>query len=169
MSTLLAELPVADEHETLPIIDTHNCEQCGGSFEPRAGSGGKPQRFCSKTCRAAFHANASQRSPTCNAEKSSDAVQVLAKQYLAQAASAAPDNSDDFDWGKEEEDGTVLLRKQPCTAIYWNAGNQIVIRQESHYGDEDPFVFFDPHNVPAVIERLQLEYDAWRKGQERHQ
>jgi hypothetical protein len=37
-------------------------ENCHTSFEPRAGSGGKPQRFCSTDCRRAF--NNAQRAPT---------------------------------------------------------------------------------------------------------
>ena len=31
------------------------CEQCGKSFTPRAGSGGKHQRFCSSECRQRWH------------------------------------------------------------------------------------------------------------------
>src|SRR5262245_56836494 len=37
--------------------DQRTCEHCGAAFEPRTGSGGKPQRFCSPTCRAAWHAS----------------------------------------------------------------------------------------------------------------
>jgi hypothetical protein len=45
------------------------CEQCGQAFEPRKGSGGKPQRFCRPDCRQAFHADGqrSQRGPTFSA------------------------------------------------------------------------------------------------------
>jgi hypothetical protein len=43
------------------------CDQCGKSFDPRSGSGGKPLRFCSSECRTAFH-NDPQRSPTCIAQ-----------------------------------------------------------------------------------------------------
>jgi hypothetical protein len=46
------------------------CDQCGEPFEPRSGSGGKPQRFCSSECRTAFHnePQRGQRSPTCIAQ-----------------------------------------------------------------------------------------------------
>jgi len=45
------------------------CDQCGNPFEPRSKSGGKPQRYCSPECRAAFHKQSQrgQRSPTCSA------------------------------------------------------------------------------------------------------
>jgi hypothetical protein len=46
------------------------CDQCGKPFEPRSGSGGKPQRFCSSECRTAFHnePQRGQRNPTCIAQ-----------------------------------------------------------------------------------------------------
>src|SRR5215212_7353896 len=54
----------------------HRCDQCRGIFEPRAGSGGSPQRFCSTACRSAFHSEASvsQRSPACSASSPLTAV-----------------------------------------------------------------------------------------------
>lgn len=63
---------VSDQSDVLR--NTMNCEQCNGQFIPRTGSGGRLQRFCSASCRQAFHADArqnldaqrSQRSPTCN-------------------------------------------------------------------------------------------------------
>jgi hypothetical protein len=39
------------------------CPQCGETFEPRIGSGGKSQRFCSTKCRRQFH-SASPTPPT---------------------------------------------------------------------------------------------------------
>lgn len=56
----------------LPLAAKPACEQCGNSFEPRKGSGGKPQRFCSTECRMNFHAQRSQRSPTCGAGNQTD-------------------------------------------------------------------------------------------------
>jgi hypothetical protein len=63
------------------------CDQCGEPFEPRSKSGGKPQRFCSPECRAAFHTQPqrSQRSPTCSAQNL-PAVLDLAKLKDAPAA-----------------------------------------------------------------------------------
>ena len=53
------------------------CEQCAKPFEPRSRSGGKPQRFCSPPCRAAYHASErqrGQRSPTLDAQSTLPAV-----------------------------------------------------------------------------------------------
>jgi hypothetical protein len=56
--------------------DATKCAHCGKPFEPRKGSGGKAQKFCSPDCRRAFHADAQrgQRSPTCSAPIASPAV-----------------------------------------------------------------------------------------------
>jgi hypothetical protein len=60
------------------FFDDNNplCDQCGEPFEPRSKSGGKPQRFCSPECRAAFHTQPQrgQRSPTCDATTTLPAV-----------------------------------------------------------------------------------------------
>jgi hypothetical protein len=54
---------------TSGIEISKRCEQCDQPFEPRARSGGSPQRFCSTDCRLAFHNNAQrgQRSPAYSA------------------------------------------------------------------------------------------------------
>ena len=49
-----------------PDLDSGSIrEQCREQFRPRAGSGGKPQRFCSSECRQRWHtanSNVAQRS-----------------------------------------------------------------------------------------------------------
>jgi hypothetical protein len=35
--------------------EPRSCQQCGNPFEPRSGSGGSVQRFCSTDCRLSFH------------------------------------------------------------------------------------------------------------------
>jgi hypothetical protein len=70
---------------TCPVLDPQAakagprkiCEQCAKPFEPRSRSGGKPQRFCSPPCRAAYHASErqrGQRSPTLDAPSTLPAV-----------------------------------------------------------------------------------------------
>jgi hypothetical protein len=41
----------------MTIIDAElrSCKKCERSFEPRSGSGGSVQRFCSTRCRLSFH------------------------------------------------------------------------------------------------------------------
>jgi hypothetical protein len=73
-----------------PVSEKRACKQCGREFSPRAGSGGKPQRFCSPQCRAAFHAdpkpNVAQCSPTCSAPTTLPDVSPPAKKDEQEAA-----------------------------------------------------------------------------------
>jgi hypothetical protein len=67
-------------------------------------------------------------------------------------------DDDRFDWSPENPD--LVAPSQPATAVYLNPYGCVVIRQEStglnECGDlEDPFVMITPHNVPALIARLQ--------------
>jgi hypothetical protein len=78
--------------------------------------------------------------------------------------SIAPQDDPGFSWDDTE---SVVFHKQPRTAVYWNPWGQIVIRQEDDYGDDDPWVYFDPDRLPALIAALQREYDSWRRDQER--
>jgi hypothetical protein len=136
------------------------CEQCGGSFTPRKGSGGKPQRFCSTDCRTAFNAQRRQRAPTCSDEAALPLVPVAPEPNIAPADTAR------FDWGSGNED--VLIHEQPATAIYWNPRGQVVIRQEAGWNDDsDPYLFFGPRNLPALIAKLQAEYDSWKSADDR--
>lgn len=86
MATMHGALAGSKENPTTSLIvevDKKTCEQCGVEFSPRAGSGGKPQKFCSPQCRTAFHADAqpkvSQRSPTWSAQTRLPAVIPHAK------------------------------------------------------------------------------------------
>jgi hypothetical protein len=74
------------------------CDQCDKPFEPRSKSGGKPQRFCSPECRAAFHTQPQrgQRSPTCSAITALPAVIEPAEKDAP--ASPAADDSADYCW-----------------------------------------------------------------------
>lgn len=60
---------------------------------------------------------------------------------------------DDFDW----DDVETVCYLQRRSAVYLNPHGQVVIRQEqeSFYHEEDPFVFFNVENVPALIEKLR--------------
>jgi hypothetical protein len=74
------------------------CDQCGKPFEPRSGSGGKSQRFCSPECRIAFHnePQRGQRSPTCIAPSLSAAVEE--SKPKAAPAATGEDDSADYCW-----------------------------------------------------------------------
>ena len=53
-----------------------------------------------------------------------------------------------------EDDEDVIIRRQPETHVYWNARNQIVIRQEN-WPDDDHFVVFSLDTIPRLIARLK--------------
>jgi hypothetical protein len=123
------------------------CEQCAKSFEPRSRSGGKPQRFCSSPCRAAYHASErqrGQRSPTLDAPSTFPAVK---QPSLGPAPASDPH---EFSW---LDNDSIVLREQPETAIYWNPYGALVIRQ-CGYPDDDRCVFITSENIQAFIDRL---------------
>lgn len=147
------------------------CDHCGNDFEPRKGNGGKPQRFCKPECKAAFHIERlrSQRSPTYNDLNVGDVAQLETELATPQRADtegaehSAPvqdrtpvDQStpspqvEDFDW---THDGSVVLREQYATAIYFNKADELVIRQH-RWPDEDQFIFVGPECQQAFIDKL---------------
>ena len=123
------------------------CEQCAKPFEPRSRSGGKPQRFCSPPCRAAYHASErqrGQRSPTLDAPSTLPAV------IQPEPEPAPAVDTHEFSW---LENDSIVLREQPETAIYWNPYGALVIRQ-CGYPDDDRCVFITSENIQAFIDRL---------------
>jgi hypothetical protein len=123
------------------------CDQCSKPFEPRSGSGGKPQRFCSTACRTAFHGAEPQRaqhSPTCSNVAQLSAV-VPPKKEDAPAGAA-----EDFNWNDTE---SVILPEQPATACYWNPKGELVIRQKG-WPDDDSFIYIAPNLVSEFIDKL---------------
>jgi hypothetical protein len=125
------------------------CHQCGKPFEPRSKSGGKPQRFCSPECRAAFHTQPqrSQRSPTCSAPS----LPAVVDQPKPKDEPAAPaKDSEDFDWS---DDSVVVIREQPETAIYFNPAGGLVIRQRNGW-DEDVYVYINARLIDTFIDKL---------------
>ena len=61
----------------------------------------------------------------------------------------APDNRE-FDWN---DDNSIILRRQPETAVYWNQNNDLVIRQRN-WPDDDPFIVIAANNLHEIIDRL---------------
>jgi hypothetical protein len=90
---------VAAEGDKTAATPTTLCRQCSKPFEPRSGSGGKPQRFCSTDCRTAFHGaepQRAQRSPTCSNVAQLPAVIQPAKKDGS--AGTAEDDSSNWCW-----------------------------------------------------------------------
>jgi hypothetical protein len=156
---------VGDEHIAEPVASPiatalcGTCEQCGKSFTPRAGSGGKHQRFCSSECRQRWHTanpNVAQRG---GSHVGGDEL-TLAKPPLEEnltsgfpAGITAPHSDPDrFDW---INDDSVVLAEQPATAIYRNREDSIVIRQQAAWDrEEDSLVVITEQNVMAFLDQL---------------
>lgn len=154
------ELLAVPEQELARIermnIDLPKCPQCGEEFEPRQSTGGKPQKFCSPECRKASHATAVPV-PT-SAPTSSPTPTVPPRPAPTSAWEPSPTpKQDDFDWSPEDEED-IVLAGQRRTAIYRNTWDQVCIRQERDWNeDDDPYLLFDVKNVPVLIERLAAE------------
>jgi hypothetical protein len=80
---------------------------------------------------------------------------VTPEEYGRRLASAAhPKPDDDFEWTPGND--AVLLTDRPAVAVYLNNWNQIVIRKEAAWNDdEDPCIWLDRRDVPALIKRLE--------------
>ena len=75
----------------------------------------------------------------------------------ASATDQAPDelDPDKFDW---RSDDSIILGYQPATAVYRNACNAVVIRQEGAGYEDDQFVILrDAEAVRRLVAALQAE------------
>jgi hypothetical protein len=151
-----------------PIVDLATCEQCGEQFASRAGSGGKPQRFCSSQCRQRWHdanPNVAQRG---DSHVGGADGRPGKEPFEEKLASGLPiggklpsgphdlvvrrDDPDHFDWIHDE---SIVLKEQPATAIYRNRENSVIIRQQAAWDrDEDSFVFITEQNAMAFLDQL---------------
>jgi hypothetical protein len=93
-------------------------------FEPRAGSGGSRQKFCSDTCRKPHH----------KGDAGGDAENKPEPPTFKPAP--IQDDANEVSWN---DDDCVVIPHQAAIAVYFNPHGDVVIRQEGHYGpDEDP-------------------------------
>lgn len=75
-------------------------------------------------------------------------------QPIAQAGPPQHQPEQDFDWSPKNPD--VVMPDQPATAVYLNQWQQVVIRQEKAWCDEDDqIVRINLHHVQSLIDRLQ--------------
>jgi hypothetical protein len=62
-----------------------------------------------------------------------------------------PEKDGDFNWVDNE---AIVITEQPETAVYFNAKGDLVIRQRSPLGEEDPFVYIAKSNHMVFLESL---------------
>jgi len=134
------------------------CDNCGNSFAPRTGNGGRPQKFCSPACRREFHNGTASghpsNAPDVGENVSKDVGKVVGAQKLAAPISRPADDSDSAEFRWNDED--TVIPTQPAIAVYFNPHGEIVIRQEGQYGyDEDHWIYIRPQNLRFLIRRLE--------------
>jgi hypothetical protein len=127
------------------------CEQCGIDFQPRNGSGGEQQRFCSDDCRGLFHrgqrrSHRAPPSPPCSAQP----LLFIDQPKPQNAPTASPERSKDFDWSS---DSSIILREQPVTACYFNADGPLVIRQR-RWPDDDAIIVIAESSLDIFLDKL---------------
>lgn len=131
------------------------CPQCERTFTPRAGNGGKPQRFCSAECRRAFHANnPAPKTPTPPNDPTPAPTLLM---DLPTSEPSPPADDDDgptpFDWEKDED--AVVLRSQAATAVYNNGSGDLVIRQEQRSDEsEENVVIIRKEHAQAFLDAI---------------
>jgi hypothetical protein len=74
-------------------------------------------------------------------------------------------NSPEFDWypDSDDNDHCVVLRHQLGIAVYLNHRDDVVIRQQEEYGDEDYVIYVNKDNVLKLVERLLAKADSEAK------
>jgi len=120
------------------------CEHCGAPFVPRAGTGGKPQRFCSTKCRLAFHREVqrSQRRATYGVAIALPAV----IDHPSEKNAPAP-RSRDF------VDSQILVAAQPQIIFERTDCGDFIIRQ-TNWPDDDAEIFIHRDLVAVFVDRL---------------
>jgi hypothetical protein len=89
-----------------------------------------------------------------------DPTPPVASGVSPQIASQPKSASYTFDW---RSDDSIVLGYQPATAIYRNASDAIVIRQEGVGYEDDQFVILrDAEAVQVVIKALTAEIEGAR-------
>ena len=134
-----------DGTATPPVPDTVlACEQCGEAFTP--GGRGSQQRFCSATCRIAFHNSKRVTETPAPAE-------TLSAAPIYRAPELAP--KPDFDW--YADDAPIVVRAQSAIAAYHNRDGDVVLRRQADmnlYESEDSIVIVTQKNLPKLIAAL---------------
>lgn len=63
----------------------------------------------------------------------------------------------DWNWTSEEAKEALVVKQVRAIAIYTNVNGDIVLRQESHLGEEDTIICFPPSVADAVISAIHRE------------
>jgi hypothetical protein len=132
------------------------CQHCKKPFEPAAR--GSKQKFCSASCRKAFHN--SHRKASQSVSSVSQASQPEAPQRLIGlpethdetfAPKPAPKKKE-FDWDDKD---SVVLEEQLAIAVYIGERGHLVIRQRADWNEtDDTVILIAPQNITEFVDKL---------------
>lgn len=63
--------------------------------------------------------------------------------------------TDDFDWSAARKAGEIVVPEQAAIAVYENPNGDLVIRQESAFGEDDHFIYVQHAYLPRLIASLE--------------
>jgi hypothetical protein len=127
------------------------CQQCGETFEPRTGSGGKSRRFCSTKCRRQFHA-AGPTPPTPDVGNES-ARTPIADEETPTSESANVNLLDD------PANEVIADQERICVYLDWD---RVVIAETWDSFEEPARIYVAKHNLGRLVDRLQeIRHDRW--------
>lgn len=63
--------------------------------------------------------------------------------------------TDDFSWADARKRGSIVVPEQAAIAIYENDHGDLVLRQESQYGEDDHFIYIQHTYLPRLIAALE--------------
>jgi uncharacterized OB-fold protein len=76
---------------SVPRMDERHCKKCGKAFLPRQGSGGRPQRFCSRSCHVRASNSRRQMQAAAKSRARREAASIVAQAWAALAPSPGND------------------------------------------------------------------------------
>lgn len=145
-------IPQADLDRIEATAEPPTCMHCDGPLEPRRHSGGRPKLFCSDKCRSAHHAGCAPPSnPAVNPPSNAPTLPM----DLPTTEKPKPDDEGGrpFDWTRDAD--AVVLRGQAAIAVYINTADDLVIRQEREWDQEDdPTIIIRKEHAQAFLDAI---------------
>jgi hypothetical protein len=170
---LQAEKPASSSDIQLPLVAADDisattelpeaptkvrCEQCGSPFEPRNGSGGRPQKFCSEQCRRSFHSLRTPTPPTPDVGNCVGPNQIPDEKPPIIRSPKSPPALDPLDDAK-----CIVIENQLRVSVYLGKDNDVIIAEDGQYGRDDSCrICIAKHNLDLLIDRLEdIRDDRW--------
>ena len=124
------------------------CLRCCRPFTARQGKGGKPQLYCSTACRKANAVPNANPNAVPNTNDGANVGEDVGKDV----GKDVEEDAEEFSW---YGDDSVILQEQRRTAVYFNTRDDLVIRQEAAWNDEnDTVAIIAKNNIEEFLDKL---------------